>query len=305
GAFTNSTSSGTLPTFELSGGSATITTNLLPGGSDSVMAQYAGDGTFAPATSAAVDVTVTKESSQTTISLWTYDSEDGLYDIAAPNPVVYGTTPYIMRVDVTNAAIPLQPCDANEVPCPTGTITETYDGGQKLNDFPNAQTGVSTNTATLNSIGFLEDLPINLPGGANTVVAAYSGDTSYNASTSSAFSVTVTPASTTASVLSSSGSVMTGAGVTLTALVATTSTSTTGPTGTVTFYNKGVAMGTPVQVTSIGATQTFYAGATAVLNTSFSTPGSESITAQYNNTGDTNYTASAISSPPVPITVTG
>src|SRR5208283_845097 len=85
GAFTNSTSSGTLPTFELSGGSATITTNLLPGGSDSVMAQYAGDGTFAPATSAAVDVTVTKESSQTTISLWTYDSEDGLYDIAAPN----------------------------------------------------------------------------------------------------------------------------------------------------------------------------------------------------------------------------
>src|SRR5271157_608565 len=234
GAFTDSNVLPPSPNFELVNGTATITTNLLPGGTDSVVAEYGGDGTFAPAKSAAVDVTVTPESSVTTVTLWGYDSADGLYDIsiAASSTVVYGTTPYIMRVDVTNAA--KQQCSAAAttlaIPCPTGTIMETYNNGLPLNDFPNAQTGISTNQATLNSLGFLEDLPINLPGGNDTIVAAYSGDTSYSGSTSTpAFPITVTPASTAASVSSSASSVTTGASVTLTALVATQSTSTTGP----------------------------------------------------------------------------
>ena len=299
GAFTNTTSSSTSPTFELSGGTATISTNSLPGGTDSVVAQYGGDGTFAAATSTPVTVTVSKENSVTAASLLTYDSADGLWDTPVPTPLLYGSTtvPYIMRVDVTNSSN--EPCDANAVPCPTGTITETYNGGLPLNDFPNAQTGISTNTATLNVIGFLEDIPINLPGGNDTVVVSYSGDTSYNSS-STTFSVTVTPATTTTTVSSSSQNVTTGAAVTLTATVGTQSDGA-GPTGYVTFYNGGVAIGTPVTVTSFGATQTSAAGAMATLSTSFSTPGTETITAKYD--GDTNYTASAISAA-VPITVT-
>ena len=181
GAFSDSTVIPLSPTFELNGGTATITTDLLPGGTDSVVAQYGGDGTFAPATSTPVTVTVSRENSVTTATMLTYDSANGLFDIAAPSSVVYGTTPYIMRVDVTNTSN--QPCSTSTatlaIPCPTGTVTETYDNGQPLNDFPNAQGGASVNSATLNNLGFLEDLPINLPVGSHTIVATYSGDTSY------------------------------------------------------------------------------------------------------------------------------
>ncbi len=308
GEFTNTSTS----TFQLSGSggtaTATITTNILPGGTDSVVAQYGGDGTFAPATSAPVNVTVSQETSVTTVTLWTVSS-DGTYDLSIPagSTIPYGssTTPYIMRVDVTNSQN--EQCSSINpyygVPCPTGTVTETYNNGLALNDFPNAQTGVSINYATLNTYGFLEDLPINLPGGNDTIVAAYSGDTSYIKSTSTPpFPITISPAATAISASSSSGTVTTGASVTLTALVSTQSVSPVGPTGYVQFYNSGVALGTPVAVTSIGATQVSYAGAAAALNTSFSTAGTESITAKY--AGDTNYTASAISTPPVTITVT-
>jgi len=101
-----------------------------------VVAQYSGDGTYAPGTSASVDVTVTPETSLTSLSFWGYDATNNSYDIPLANPVTvaYGTTPYIMRVDVTNTAG--TQCENATVPCPTGTITETYDG-LPLNDFPN------------------------------------------------------------------------------------------------------------------------------------------------------------------------
>jgi hypothetical protein len=294
GVFDNSTSSTTLPTFVLgSNGSAGITTNLLPGGIDSVVAQYAGDGTFAPGTSTPVHATVSKENSLTTISMLTYDSGDGLWDIAAPNPVVYGTTPYIMRVDVTNSQN--QPCDANEVPCPTGTITETYDG-KPLNDFPNTQTGTSSNTATLlNSFGFLEDQPINLPGGSHTIAAAYSGDNSYNASSSAAFPLTVTAAPTTTYVSANTTTPTTTTSVQLTATVATTSGGA-GPTGTVTFLaNNAINLG-GVSVVPTAATATVAAYATATLTHTFSTPGSYTVSATYTPAvTDTNYTTSSSS----------
>jgi hypothetical protein len=312
GVLSNSTSSSTLPTFELSGGTATITTNALPGYLNTqgvatpypVVAQYSGDGTFAPGTSPSVNVTVGKENSLTTISMLTYDSNDGLWDIPAPNPVTYGAMAYIMRVDVTNSAN--QPCDANEVPCPTGTVTETYDGGKPLNDFPSTQTGTSSNSASLlNSLGFLEDQPINLPGGSHTIVAAYSGDNSYNASSnsSSPFSLTVSAAQTATFVTANTTTPSTTTSVQLTATVETQSGGA-GPTGSVTFTASGpggtTTLGTINSVVSTAAsglntTTPIAAYATATLNHTFATAGTYTVSAAY-TTGDANYSSSSSAS---------
>ncbi len=309
GAFSDSNVVPPSPTFVLSGGTATITTNMLPGGTDSVVAQYAGDGTFAPGTSTPpVNVTVSPETSKTTISMLTYDTSDGLYDVAAPSSVVYGTTPYIMRVDVTNAAN--QPCSTSTstlaIPCPTGTITETYDGGKPLNDFPNTQTGATSNTASLlNSFGFLEDLPIDLPGGSHTIVAAYSGDNSYNASTSSAFSLSVSAATPAATIVSANTlTPTTTTNVTLTATIYTSS-SGLGPTGSVTFTASGpggtTTLGTisgsnliSTAASGLNTNAPIPAYATANLKYTFATAGTYTISATYS--GDVNYTTSSSAS---------
>ncbi len=249
GAFTNTSTS----TFELVNGTATITTNLLPGGTDSVVAEYGGDGTFAPATSTAVPVTVSPETSKTTLSWWTSDS-NGYFDVSLPagSTVVYGTTPYILRVDVTNSAG--TQCENGTVPCPTGTITETYGNNLPLNDFPNGQTGVAVNYATLNVLGFLEDLPINLPVGNNqTVTAQYKGDNSYSGSSNS-IGLSVSQAQTETLVGSNFSIVTSGETVTLTAYVVTNS-SGAGPGNTVQFLNGSTPLGSAVTCQSISGTQ--------------------------------------------------
>jgi Pro-kumamolisin, activation domain/Bacterial Ig-like domain (group 3) len=289
--------------FTLSGGSITFTTNQLPGSPVNggvpqpypIVAQYAGDGTFAPGPSASVNVTVGKENSETTASLWTYDSADGLYDIAAPNPVVYGTTPYIMRVDVGNATNEL--CYNVVILCPTGNVTETYDNGKPLNDFTNTQTGVTSNISPLNSQGFLEDLPINLPGGSHTILAAYAGDNSYNASNSNTLSLTVSAAPTSTTVSASPTSANTTTPVQLTATIATQSGGA-GPTGTVTFSagssTLGMATVTPTAATGLNTTSPVAAFGTATLPYTFTTIGTYTVSASY-STGDTNYTSSSSS----------
>ena len=272
GAFTNSTSTSPAPTFVLNtGGTAAITTNALPGGNNyQVVAQYSGDGTYAPSSSPPVDVTVSQENSLTSLSFWTYDATDGLYDsqlTGSPVSVQYGTS-YIMRVDVTNTAG--TQCENGTVPCPTGTITETYDG-QPLNDF----SGGTADYATLNALGFLEDLPINLPASstAHTVKAVYSGDNSYVGSTGTA-PLLVSQAPTSTSVASSLGVITSGTSVTLIATVATQSGGDPpcGITnsGTVAFTSNGTALSGTVTYTPIAATSTTGAACTAALKTAIS-----------------------------------
>jgi subtilase family serine protease len=290
-------------TFALnSTGTLTFSTDLLPGGiPDSIVAQYGGDSLFAPNQSSPINITVNQESSVTTISLLTFDQSNGLFDLPLTTSAVYGTTPYIMRVDVSNSGGINNSCTlaASVVPCPTGTITETYDSGKPLNDFPNTQTGVTSNTATLNSLGFLEDQPINLPGGSHTIVAAYSGDSSFKASTSSAAAITVTAAPTSSSVAASPASgVNTSTVVTLTATVATSSGGA-GPTGTVQFSANGTALGAPVNVvptaaSGLNSNAPVAAFGTATLPHTFSSAATYTVSASY-VTGDTNYTGSSSS----------
>jgi len=275
-------------TFTLSGGTASITTDQLPGGTGvSVVAKYAGDGTFAPGTSNTVTVNVSKESSTTAVNFVTFDSS-GNPTINTASSIPYGGS-YILQIAVSDSMG--RQCAASTftsaIPaCPTGVLTVT-DNGAALNDFS------GKNTTTLNSLGFAEDQLINVNVGAHSVVAAYAGDNSYNASTSPAKAFTVTASPTTVSIASSPATITTATPATITAKINTMSFGA-GPTGSVIFKANGTQIGNSVAVVptaanlSTGAT----AFATATITQTFSTTGNVAITAAY-TTGDNNYSSSS------------
>jgi len=271
--------------FALTSGVATISTNLLPGGTSyPVFARYAGDGTFGASDSAPVNVTVNQESSLTKVSLWTFGPNGAVLSQNATS-AVYGS-PYILRVDVTNSSS--QQCAAVAVPCPTGTVTLT-DNGQPLNDFLHTNTGPNSNSAVLNNQGFLEDQPIQLPAGSHSIVATYGSDNSYIASTSPADTLTISTTTTATVLTPSATTVQANQSITLSVAISSQSNSTAGPTGSITFKDGTTTIGAATAVPA-GATATAGASATAVLNTSFATTGTHTLTAAY--AGDQNYATS-------------
>jgi hypothetical protein len=305
----------------LSGGTATISTNMLPGDNTTgtgtpypVIAHYAGDGTFGPSDSAAINVTVNRENSTTSANIWASDPNGVLLSQNATS-VQYGSN-YFMVVSVVGATAgticnnssTTSATNIPVVPCPTGNITLT-DGGKSLNDF--LKTGsANTNTSTVGNLGFVEDLLIQLPGGSNPIVATYSGDNSYNASASPTNTITVNPGPTQTALTANgatSAAVTTAQTVTLVATISTNYTQDNlpsasngaGPTGTVTFSACGAGPSCTGTVVPTAATATTGAFATATLTTTFTTPGTKTITATY--AGDTNYTGSG---PSTAVTVT-
>ncbi len=267
--------------FDGSSGMVSIQTNALPGGTNyPVVASYAGDGTFQPRTSAPVMVTVAAENSKTVVSLQAFDTSGNVIT-PPPSSVPYGS-PYIVQIAVQNNAG--NQCASTVVACPTGTVTIT-DNGAPLNDFS------GSNSAKLNSIGIAEDQPVQLGVGAHSLVATYTGDNSFNPSTSGADAFTITKATPAGiTVTPSATSVTIGTNVNLTANISTAS-SGIAPTGTVTFSAGGTTLGT-APVTGTGASglngnSPQPASGTATLQTSFSTAGAKSITATYS--GDATY----------------
>ncbi len=258
-----------LDRFSLSGGAFNATTTFLPGGSYNVIAHYGGDGTFGASDSAPMPVTVNPQASRTVVSFVTFSSTNVPTLNTGAISVPYGS-PYILRVDVQNNSG--QTCEnlstgAVSFVCPTGTITLTSNGSA-LSDFPNAQTPNASNVAKLNDRGFAEDQPIQLGAGTYNIVASYSGDSSYNASTSTAETVTITKAATTAAVTSNVTSVVSGGSVTLTALISSTSNGA-GLTGTVQFKNGANNLGSAVTCTPAAAGATA-ASCKATLTTALS-----------------------------------
>jgi subtilase family serine protease len=310
-----------------SSGTATISTNMLPGDDTTgagtpypIIAHYAGDGTFGPSDSAPINVTVTRENSTTSPNIWASDPNGNVVSKNATS-VQYGSN-YIMVVSVVGAtagticnnSLNGSPTNIPVVPCPTGNITLT-DNGTPLNDF--LKTGsANTNASTVGNLGFVEDLLIQLPVGSNNgshaIVATYSGDNSYNPSTSPPNTITVTPGPTqtalTANGTTSAAVTTAQPAVTLKAAISTNYTQDgiasasagAGPTGTVTFSACGTAPSCTVTVVPTAAIGPTGAFATATLATTFTTPGTQTITATY-TAGDTNYTASG---PSTAVTVT-
>ncbi len=271
-------STGAIAGFTLSNGSVSGSTDMLPGGTYSLTAHYPGDATYGPSNSSPVSVTVAKENSLPQAFLVTFDSNNRVIN-SNTNTAVYGS-PYILRVNVDNAAGQLcAPVAASgATACPTGSVTLTNNG-----------TALDAGTFPLNSYGYSEDLSVQLPGGTDSVKAAYAGDNSFNPGTGTS-PITITLAGSEMNP-PSVGSAAVGSTLTANALVQALS-SGVAPTGTVTF----LVNGTPVP----GAT-TYQPGnqvgppAVAWLSANFTSSaspftkvGNYSITASYG--GDGNYT---------------
>jgi subtilase family serine protease len=264
------------------------TTDSLPGGTAyQVYAHYAGDGTNAPSDSVPVTVTVGKETSQTFIVLPTFNSS-GTQTSGNTTSVAYGSN-YIIQMYVTDkngvaslSGPPAPLCyQENSLTCPSGTVTLT-DNGNLLGTG-----GGGAGIYNLNNTGYTRNLTPNLlSGGTYSLAATYSGDNSYQTSSTST-TFTVTPASTQLQLVADSQTnVVPGQNVELMAIVTSQVSNGATPTGTVTFYDGS----TPLQGTVLVSTAAN--GVTYQTTVQFTTIGSQVITAKYS--GDSNY-ASAMS----------
>ena len=170
--------------FPLSAGTVNGTTALLPGGTYSVTAHYGGDEVFGGSDSAPLQVTVGKENSATSASV----VSPLLAPSSSQTSVAYGSI-FFLRGDVTNSSFRACAPDSQQtkVPCPTGTVSFSSNGK-------------TLNTAgyALNSLGYTEDqssYSAFTSLGSYALQAQYSGDNSFNPSSSSV-NLTVTQAPT-------------------------------------------------------------------------------------------------------------
>ena len=269
--FENTTTSFPADSATLDGsGNYSVNTAFLPAGAYSIKAHYGGDSKYAASDSAALSVNLAKQNSTVVVS---FVNSSGALSTASQT-VAYGS-PYILRVDVTNAAgTACQNAASGAVAfvCPSGSVNLT-DNGSALADFPNAQTPNASATAKLNDRGFAEDQPIQLNAGAHAIKASYTADTasSYNSqSASNTLAVTVTQAMTTTTVIAGALSVTAGGNITLNATVSSQSNSSVGPSGTVQFLSGGANLGAAAPCTPTGASSSTGASCKATLMTTLS-----------------------------------
>ncbi len=272
--------------FTLSNGAVSGTTDTLPGGSYTVTAHYAGDGTYAASDSSpGIAVTVASEPSATTLSAFTLDQHG--------NSTPFTSGPYGGAIVYLTASV----AGKSGQGVPTGTVNLT----QTLNGTTTNFTGdpFPLNSQALTMIPFPGYNWWAYSPGTYTMGATYSGDGSFEKSTAPSVSFSITPAqtSTTTSIAGCNPvngvcSSSPGQSDTIFAFVNYSGAAFTGgvfidqPTGSVTFYSNGTALGSPAPVdSSINPP-------VASINT---TPpaGLNSITAQYS--GDSNFSGSASS----------
>ncbi|MBZ5592531.1 MAG: Ig-like domain repeat protein [Acidobacteriia bacterium] len=261
--------------FTLSNGSISATTASLPGGIYAVSAHYAGDGNFAPSTSAPVAVAITPEASATTA---------GALDFYIPNSFYTGGTYGGSAVKLSARA-----AGRSGQGTPTGGITFTDNGAP-----------IGGSVAILNSEGqALSRSSIVFSTGAHSIVATYTGDASFLPSLSSPVSITVTQAATSVSVQPNISTAQSGKPVILTATVEPAGAPYGDvPTGTVSFFLGGQPFGIRPVAPGFDFGSSLQVGI-AELTTSTLPQGASNITATYS--GDANYLYSR--SPPASVTV--
>lgn len=216
---------------QLTSGTATCTTAALPEGTDTVTATYSGDSGFMGSSGTAV------------------------VDVAPPPPTTTSLTAESTLISYGQTEVLI----ATVAPVPSGgTVTFSDTEGTLCTGAP-----LSSGQATCSTTG--------LPGGTDTVTAAFSGDATLAAS-SGTTTVTVHPLATTVAVSATPSPALEGQSVALTAGI---SPSPDG--GTVTFIVNGqpVCSGNPVTA------------GTASCATSTLPVGTDTVTATYS--GDTDY----------------
>jgi len=284
-------SNGSVQSGTLQNGSYTGSLNNFPGGSYSVQAHYAGDGIYAPSDSNSLTLTVSPESSTTTLRPLLYNPSSGATTTLANGATYSYGGFFLLRADVSGIS---------GQGSATGNITLT-DSGVPLDG----------GTFRLNSTSNTEDQTRSLVPGTHTIIAAYSGDASFNPSISSPITITITKAQT-ASALQVSEPVLSAAGtLTLTAQVNARGYGSGqlqgygafAPGGTVTFSSGNSVLGTAAftQNTTYPASATDTSSAVLTIPASRLAIGSNAITVTY--TGDTNYAPSI--SNPTTVIITG
>ena len=270
----------TLGTGTLNGaGVATFGTSTLSVGSHTITASYAGDANFLASVSSPLTQTVNKATTASTV-------------VSSVNPSVFGQT-VIFTATVVSTAPPIAPAGTVTksvktalsrtrvvkgkgspssvgvlaVPGPTGTVT-FFDGATNIG------------TGTLNASGQATLSTGALAVGTHTITVSYGGDANYLTSTSAAITQTVNKSNSTTIVVSSANPSVFGQPVTLTATVSATAPGAGVPTGSVTFMDGAVILGT---VNLNGSGQ-------AAIATSAFAVGVHSITVTY--PGDANFNAS-------------
>jgi len=158
--------------YTLVNGSITSTTDQLPGGTlYAVHAHYAGDGVFAPSDSTPLTVTVTAESSTTTVSAFN-QSVQGTPQILGNTTLPFGTN-VLVSADVLGAS---------GHGAATGMVTFTDTFGT----MPGAISNPVLNPVSLNSQGntSIGAGVINFDAGSHSISASYAGDPSFSLSNS-------------------------------------------------------------------------------------------------------------------------
>lgn len=266
-------------TIPLTGGSGTASYNGLPGGSYTVSARYGGDTSNASSTSSPISVNITPESSTTTLTVNAQNPQTGA-PITNLGSIPYGSAVFL------NAQI---------VGTAEGSKTQGVATGSVA--FSNGATSLGSanvSSGNLAAYSFFGSSSAFSPA-ANSITAKYSGDASFNASTSTTQAFTVVPAATTTTVTASPSSFNVQNPVTVQVQISTPENLGSLPTGTVTVSTGGKTLFT----TSSFSTSTLQSGSTtySVLTTSgIAQPsqflsGSNVITATYS--GDANYTSSS------------
>jgi subtilase family serine protease len=153
-------------TAAISNGVASFSTQALPGGTYTLYARYGGDTGNASSQSQGIQVTVSPENSSMQFNLNVYDAKTGDLTAISPASAVYGSQFYanISPYGGTEGLTKGNPA--------TGTLTLS-------------QNGTQLTTITLGSQGVAnyQFTSSTLSPGTYTLAAAYSGDSSYKAST--------------------------------------------------------------------------------------------------------------------------
>jgi hypothetical protein len=227
-----------------------------------------GNGAINGAGVATLTATLTNSGARTITASYSGDGNYAVSSGTAAVTVVSGTTATALTAPTTavyGTPVALSAKLTATGGTPTGSIT-FYDGTTSLGNV-----ALSSGAATLTGV--------SLTGGGHSLTAAYSGDSTFPASTSAASTFTVTTAPTATSLSASPATVTANSALNLSATVTGVS-GAAAPTGIVTFSQGSTVLGTG-QLT----------GNLATLATSLATLGSQQITAAYG--GDTNYATSS------------
>ena len=266
-------------TLNSSGSTGAQQINFLPGGSYNLLAHYGGSETFAQSTSAPLALKVTPEASTTLLTVNSFSPQTDFGGSTVSTP--YG---YYLAFDAQ----------------PYGNHS-SVSGGQLVADgIATGHVAFTLNSrsfanAVINSTGYAEIDPADVPAGAYTLKASYSGDASFDPS-SATQNFTITKG-TTLIGLSTNATTYVGKPILFHAALATASIGAA-PTGTVTLKIGATTLAEGKLVGS-GPTSTALANGEFTVSLDSLPPGKLEIVAVYS--GDGNYAPSSSNI----VTVTG